>query len=143
MALGVAVHQVNTQTAALEASADKLRQPHQISTQPQAQAALQREEIAAAQVAMAELALPWEPLFKALEQTRNPRVKLVGMEPDPKRGKLRITAEANETQDMLDYVLTLSQQPVLRDVFLLHHERAEGDNDGIRFAVEAVWDMKS
>lgn len=141
--LGAAIHKLNALTSVLEADASHLRHPQSAGVQPRMEAALQREEIAAAQVAMAELALPWEPLFKILEQTRSPRVKLLGMEPDPKRGKLRITAEANEAQDMLDYVLTLGRQPMLQDVFLLHHERGEGDAAGIRFAVEAVWDMKS
>ena len=140
--LGVALHQVNTKTDALEADASRLRHAPQTRMQPKAESALQRAEIAAAQVAMKELMLPWEPLFQALESARAPQVKLLALEPDPRKRKVLISAAAPETQDILNYVLALGRQPMLKDVFLLRQERDE-EGGGFLFSIQAVWDAKS
>lgn len=142
VALGVALHQVNTTTEALEADASRLRHPPQAKMQPKVESALQRAEIAAAQAAMKELMLPWEPLFQALESARSPQVKLLALEPDPRKRKLLISAAASEMQDILDYVLALGRQPMLKDVFLLRQERDE-EGGGLLFSIQAVWDVRS
>ncbi|WP_131800995.1 hypothetical protein [Methylobacillus sp. MM3] len=138
--LGMALHDIDAKTAMLEADASRLRHPRQETRQSEAEAALQRTEIAAVQTAMAELALPWEQLFRALESTRTPRVKLLAMEPNPRQRKLRISAAASDTQDILDYIQALDRQSMLEDVFLLRQER---DDDGnFIFSVDAVWNVK-
>lgn len=139
--LGVALHQVNTKMEAIEADAIRLRHPPQARMQPKTESALQRAEIVATQVAMKELMLPWEPLFQALESARAPQVKLLALEPDPRKHKLLISAAAPETQDILDYVLALGRQPMLKDVFLLRQEREE--DGSFLFSIQAVWDAKS
>ena len=139
--MSMAMHDVNTKAAMLEADASRLRHPRQEIRQSEAEAALQRTEMATVQKTMTELALPWEPLFQALESTHTPHVKLLAMEPNPRQLKLRISAAASETQDILDYIQALDRQPMLKDVFLLRQER---DDDGnFIFSVDAVWNVKS
>jgi len=98
-----------------------------------------RDEILAVKGVMAELALPWQPLFKTLESLSTPDIKLLAVEPNPKQHKVRITAESSDIGLMLDYVQKLARQPVLKDVFLLTHEHTEGGAMPIRFVVEAAW----
>lgn len=134
----LAIQKINVQVETLEADASRFQHPEQ-SSRHQPGTALPKEEISAVQAAMAELALPWEALFTALEQTRTPRVKLLSIEPNAKQHKLRITAQAPEMQDMLGYVQLLEQQPMLKDVLLRQHERDDG---GISFVIDAVWELK-
>lgn len=141
LGLAGAIRQVSVQASALENDALRLQHPQPAgSARAGTEPAAQQEEIVAVQAAMAELALPWESLFKALEQTRNPRVRLVEMTPDPKQHKLRISAEAAASGDMLDYVKVLGRQPMLKDVLLLAHTREE---EKVRFDVEAVWEAQA
>jgi hypothetical protein len=139
--LGVAIHDVDTKMAMVDADAGRLHHPRQETRQSEAEAALQRTEMATVQKAMAELALPWELLFRALESTRTPQVRLLAIEPNPRQRKLRISATASDTQDILDYLQALDRQPMLKDVFLLRQER--GDDGNFIFSVDAVWNVKS
>ncbi len=143
-ALMLAAQQIDARISVLETDADHLQHPYTSSglkTQAKGSSA-KNEEIKAVQAGMAELSLPWEPLFKALENSNTQKVKLLAMEPDARQHRLRVTAEAAEPQDMLDYVQTLSQQPMLKDVFLLSNERdSGGEKPSIRFVVTAEWVM--
>jgi hypothetical protein len=139
-ALLAVLQQVDARTTALESDATRMRLPR-MAAAPLSGAgqALQREEIVAAQAAMGELALPWEPLFRALESVKSPGVKLLALEPDPRRRRLRITAEAASVEEMLNYVEALNQAPLLQDVFLQRQERDEAGR--LKFSVEAIWLM--
>ncbi len=83
--------------------------------------------------------MPWEALFQTLERSDRPEVKLLTLEPDIKRRKIRLTAETQDADEMLGYIETLSKQPTLRDVFVTSHERTRDDAVNIRFVVEANW----
>lgn len=134
----LALQQTDAQVETLEADASRFQHPGQ-SRSSTSTAAVPREEMGAVQAAMAELALPWEALFTALEQTRTPRVKLLSIEPNAKQHKLHLTAQAAEAQDMLDYVRLLEQQPMLKNVLLRQHER---DEAGVSFTIDAAWELK-
>jgi hypothetical protein len=145
--LVMAVYYVNGRMVLLQAEADGLRQPRQaLRSAPagkpgESPGMLHKEEMAAAQTAMAELALPWEPLFAALESIDAPSVKLLAVEPDARKGKLRITAEAAGTPEIIAYVQALDTQPMLQDVFLSRQERQEAGP--YVFNIEAVWTVRS
>lgn len=135
-----AISQVSARTEALESDADRLRHPLQRPAITEDERKHEQAEIASAQSAMVELSLPWEPLFQAVEGMRMPKVRLLAMEPDPRQRKVRITAEAPSSAQMLAYVQALSRQPMLKDVFLLRQER---NDDGRQvFSVEAIWEMQ-
>ena len=134
--------QLDRRQSLLEEGMLRLRQPQASQTirLDGKENAAKREEIAAVQAVLTELALPWQPLFTALEKRNLPEVKLLAVEPHPKRRKLRITAEAQDVGYMLDYVDGLHGAPILGDVFLLSHEyKTDGGPMPIRFVVEAAW----
>jgi len=137
----MALQDINDKTRQLDTDMQQLQQPRQ-STRLRLDAKEnvgKRDEILAVKGVMAELALPWQPLFKTLESLSTPDIKLLAVEPNPKQHKVRITAESSDIGHMLEYVQKLAQQPVLKDVFLLTHEHTEGGAMPIRFVVEAAW----
>lgn len=138
--LVIAVYYVNTRMVLLQTDASQLRQPRNTAANP-TDIAMRKEEMLAVQAAMAELALPWDSLFAALEGIEAPGVKLLAVEPDSRQGKLRITAEAAETGEIVEYVQALDTQPMLQEVFLLRQERKEAGP--YVFNIEAVWQAKS
>lgn len=104
------------------------------------------EEATSAEI-MQQLALPWEPLFSALENINTlniagAHVRLLAVEPNPGRHQLRLTAEATSTDAMLDYVKELSEQGMLKQVLLETHEQThDGRVMPISFEIEAIWQM--
>lgn len=55
-------------------------------------------------------------------------------------GSLKITAEAETSRDMLNYLAFLGQQPLFRSVYLVKHELAPaGQPRPYRFQLEAQW----
>ncbi|CAN7572707.1 hypothetical protein LJR289_004094 [Pseudoduganella sp. LjRoot289] len=55
-------------------------------------------------------------------------------------GSLKIAAEAETAQDMLNYLAFLNQQQMFRSVYLVKHEMAGGDaGHPYRFQLEAQW----
>lgn len=55
-------------------------------------------------------------------------------------GSLKIAAEAETAQDMLNYLAFLNQQPMFRSVYLVKHEMAGADaGHPYRFQLEAQW----
>ena len=142
VALFLFLQQLDRRQSLLEEDMLRLRQPQASQTMhlDGKENAGKREEIAAVQTVLAELALPWQPLFTALEKRNLPEVKLLAVEPHPTRHKLRMTAEAQDVGYMLDYVDSLHGAPILGDVFLLSHEyKTDGGPMPIRFVVEAAW----
>ncbi|MEZ0231598.1 MAG: hypothetical protein ACAH12_02060 [Methylophilaceae bacterium] len=140
IALFITAQHFNQRRASLEQDIDQLRQPLVSNvSRNDAGDGIKHDEFAAVKAVMAELALPWQTLFKTLESINIPDVKLVSVEPNARQHKLRMTAEATNTQTMLEYVETLEKQAIFADVFLMTHERTEGGAMPIRFVVEATW----
>ncbi|HWU35247.1 MAG TPA: hypothetical protein VN023_08445 [Methylovorus sp.] len=142
VATGMAWQQQSEQQQKLEQDMQQWQQPRRstsaLSLSGKENAA-KRDEIAAVKTVMAELALPWRPLFKTLEGLNTPEVKLLAIEPNARQRKIRITAEAMDVEGMLAYVQKLAAQAILRDVFLLTHEHSEGKPMPVHFVVEAAW----
>ncbi|MCB4812276.1 hypothetical protein LG204_13220 [Methylovorus menthalis] len=138
----IALQQLSERQQKLEQDMQQLQQPHTARSTLNLSGkenAAKRDEIAAVKTVMAELALPWQPLFKTLESLNTSEVKLLAIEPNARQRKLRITGEAKDINVMLAYVQKLAIQPVLQDVFLLTHEQSEGSAMSVHFVVEAAW----
>ncbi len=139
--LTVAMQQLNQQALSLNNQMGDLKHPritsreltlNQLAQSPQKTPKLQE--------AIAEINFLWELLFSAIESLQNKKVKLLTLEPLPKQARIRISAEAANTQDMLDYVAQLSQLTVLKDVSLISHEQENNaENPHITFKVNAIW----
>lgn len=99
-----------------------------------------QNETGAINAAITEITLPWPPLFKALEATNNEAVKLLALEPSPKKANLRITAVALDIDSMMRYMGDLNHQRILKNVTLLSQESAEVNGRiVVRFLIEAGW----
>ncbi|MGZ8252166.1 MAG: hypothetical protein ACXW1P_07005 [Methylophilaceae bacterium] len=139
------LRQLGMEKRALESEVASLQHPQVIprpKALPASEQAGKREEFAAASKVMQELAMPWEPLFTALENIRLPQISLVAVEPNPSQHKLRLTLESENKEAMLEYVRILGQLPMLKEAVLQTHEQS---NDGrampISFVVEAIWQL--
>jgi hypothetical protein len=140
------LHEVTGRTDAVASDITRLQQRGKPDTATGSGAAPDTRsavEIAAVKAALAELAMPWEVLFKSLEGLKLPGVSVVSIEPDAKQRKVRITAKAVDTTAMLAYVEALEALLMLSDVFLLGHENdPDGEGLPISFDVEATWEIQ-
>ena len=97
-------------------------------------------QAAAVNGAILQLNLPWRELKDAVAAATPATVALLALEPDPKKHLLKLTAEAETSNDMIAYIQELKAQEFFSDVLLTRHEiNAEGANQPIRFQVEAQW----
>ena len=94
------------------------------------------EEIAAARETVQRLSLPWVDLLTALESAASAQVALRAIEPDPKTGTVRITADSLDYPAALAYVRSLSAAATLSHVQLVRHEQK---GNAVEFSVSAVW----
>ncbi|MFM9836309.1 MAG: PilN domain-containing protein [Methylophilaceae bacterium] len=87
-----------------------------------------------------KLNLPWDNLFVILEKAKGENIALLGVEPNAKDAKVKLTGEAKDFKAMFDYVRALREQPVLSNVYLLDHKIDDQNPDKpIRFTLEAAW----
>ncbi|KAF1016126.1 MAG: hypothetical protein GAK31_01610 [Stenotrophomonas maltophilia] len=87
-----------------------------------------------------QLNRPWGTLHQVLDDTASDRVALLAVAPDAEHHVLYISAEARDSDSMLDYLRQLQRQRVLGQVLLTHHEVVEQDPQRpLRFALEARW----
>ncbi|MDB5804533.1 MAG: hypothetical protein JWN73_1855 [Betaproteobacteria bacterium] len=107
---------------------------------PVAPVVIAEDRVTAINGAIAELNLPWQALFSSLERIKPNNIALLGLEPNGPKHLLRISAEAKQADDMLDFVRLLRQQPPFVDALLVKHEiNTQDSNRPLRFSVEAVW----
>ncbi len=72
----------------------------------------------------AEMAFPWNSVFKAVELADDPDVDLQGFEPDKQAATIRLRGEAKDMPSLLRYIDNLSGQPISGFVHLVRHEPA-------------------
>jgi Tfp pilus assembly protein PilN len=95
---------------------------------------------AAVNLAVARLNLPWDDLLDAIEAATPAQIALMSITPEPGRALIRIEAECEGSKQMLDYLGSLSQQPLLGRVTLTRHELVKDGMDSVfRFQVEVQW----
>ncbi len=120
--------------ASLQAAAVPRRAP------PSAESRRQAAEVA---VVDRELGVPWTRLLSALETASHDsegKVALLGVEPDPAKRTVRITAEVRALDDALDYLERLQACGVLRYPMLESHEVRKDDPDhALRIRIAAEW----
>lgn len=97
-------------------------------------------ELNAAQSSMEKLALPWNVLFAAMESAASDKVKLISLEPDAEKRRMRIVAETEDVYGMLEYVRRLSAQPGLSNITLSNQQVEEDQQKSVvRFTVDGSW----
>ena len=99
-----------------------------------------RDEVVTVNAAISEIVMPWTSLFKTLEATDSPDIKLMSIEPNTKKQALRINAVAMDVDSMMRYIDGLSQQKMLKNVVLVTQENADiNGQPALHFVVEALW----
>lgn len=123
----------------IEAELGRLSAPRR-GAEPARDARKQGEAVARSNEVAHELSRRWDRVFLALESAKAPDVALLAIEPDPRKGVLRVTAEAKGKNAMLDYVGRLQAAQSLQRVMLESHEvLAQVPEKPVRFVVTASW----
>lgn len=123
----------------IEAELGKLSAPRR-GAEPARDARKQGEAVARSNEVAHELSRRWDRVFLALESAKAPDVALLAIEPDPRKGVLRVTAEAKGKNAMLDYVDRLQAAQSLQRVMLESHEvLSQVPEKPVRFVVTASW----
>ena len=134
---------ISSETQRLEADVEQLshpKKPRSSFRENSKEATKTRDEIAAVNMAISEIVLPWTSIFKTLEATDRPDVKLMSVEPDIKKQTLRINAVAMDVDSMMRYIDDLTRQKMLKNVTLLTQQNADiNGQPAIHFVLEALW----
>ncbi|APA66795.1 hypothetical protein [Janthinobacterium sp. 1_2014MBL_MicDiv] len=134
------------ETRRLEAQLAQLQPARAV--RPPLSASQQRErdiELKLVATAVRQLNLPVTRLIKTVQPPRDVRIALLGLDLNAQQGQdgasaLKIAAEAETPQDMLNYLAFLNQQPMFSSVYLLKHEmNANAPEHPYRFQLEAQW----
>lgn len=108
-------------------------------------------QVKAVAEAVRQLNLPVTRLIKAIVAPADVRVALLALDLNGQppqdagdtavpSGALKIAAEAETAQDMINYLAFLNQQPTFRSVYLVKHEMAAGAGERpYHFQLEAQW----
>lgn len=97
-------------------------------------------EIKRANEVIAQLTLPWDQLFAAVEEAAGKDVALLSIQPDRRKGVVAIGGEAKDIAAMLDYMRSLGEQQPLQQVALQSHQIQQQDPQRpVRFNLSAKW----
>ena len=96
--------------------------------------------LAQARAVVEPLAVPWEPLFAALESVPTRGVQLQELVPDAAARTLRLAGEAPSLPVVLAYMDRLAAQPLLGQVHLVSSQPLEREGAAVLgFALLATW----
>ena len=144
--LGIYYRSLALRTARLEmliARIEHKLQPEHAAPLTTAEAQQLGAEINHANDVLLQLNLPWDKLFKAVESSTSDGIALLGIEPDSKKGQVKISGEAKNFTALLGYIRTLQASDALADVYLLNHQIQEQDPEKpIHFTLDASWTAK-
>ncbi len=102
-----------------------------------------RIEVKNANEVLLQLSLPWDRLFQTVESANSDNIALLGIDPDSKRGQIKVSGEAKDFDALLGYIRTLQASNFFTGVYLQHHQVQELDPDKpIRFTLDASWTDK-
>lgn len=97
-------------------------------------------EMKAADDVLRQLGQPWGGLFSAVAEAAVDQVALLGIDPDPEKGEVRLTGEARRYEDVLEYSRRLEGTAPLDGVHLQSHQvQAQDRERPVRFTLDARW----
>jgi hypothetical protein len=106
----------------------------------QAPVSIQPEQLKQLQETVNTLAIPWNALFEAIEQSDQKDIALLSLEPNSQKQQVVIIGEAKNLQVALAYIAQLENQPALSQVFLQKHSIDEANaSKPVSFTVLAKW----
>lgn len=92
-----------------------------------AQTNLSKENVKALNGVIKQLNVPWQDIFRELEKTIPPHIALLSIEPDAQRGLIRLQAEAESIDSLLQYASTLQNHRIFGHLNYSKHETNEQD----------------
>jgi predicted nucleic acid-binding protein len=109
----------------------------------QAPVSIQPEQLKQLQETVNALAIPWNALFEAIEQSDQKDIALLSLAPNSQKQQIAITGEAKNLQVALAYIAHLESQPALSQVFLQKHSIDETNvSKPVSFTVFAKWEIQ-
>lgn len=106
-----------------------------------------RADIKESQAVLAQLTIPWDPLFSAVEQVggrHSDRIALMAIHPDVGEGRVVIEGRSADFDVLLDFVTQLTEFDIIRHAYLSRHLREEKDHaKPVRFSIVAEWNVRS
>jgi Tfp pilus assembly protein PilN len=102
------------------------------------------EEVRWANQAAAQLTIPWDDLFSAVESATDKQIALLSLQPSFSKAELRIAGEADDFGALRRYLDRLDASEVLEGVQLVSHEVVNrGAATPIRFELTAKWKVRA
>jgi Tfp pilus assembly protein PilN len=99
-----------------------------------------RARIVLANQVVRKKTVPWDGLFRDIENASDSRIGLLAVQPDAASGLVRISGEARDAAALTDYITRLEAQPSLRNVHLAGHEiKVNQGRPVVRFDLNATW----
>jgi Fimbrial assembly protein (PilN) len=99
-----------------------------------------RRELDAARRVLQELTLPWEAMFRAIEEADGKGIALLSIEPDAAKRSVRIGGEARNYPAILAFMQRLEASHTLSGVHLLNHQLREQEaGRPVYFIVATSW----
>jgi len=91
-------------------------------------------------LAVKEIVIPWDSVFRAVEEAGTATIRLESMEPDGNTGVIRIVAQAPSYDDALTYVDRLSNRSIFQEVVLASHQLSDSrPGSPTQFVVTGKW----
>jgi Tfp pilus assembly protein PilN len=99
-----------------------------------------RKETAQANNVLNQINLPWETLFDSIESAATEQIALLSLQPNVANQTLRISGEARNMSELLDFVEALERELVFENVHLLNYKiKQDNPHRPIIFLLTATW----
>jgi hypothetical protein len=99
-----------------------------------------RKEIIQANAILDQINLPWEALFDSIEQAATEEIALLSLQPTVPNRTLRISGEAKNMSELLDFVEALERELTFENVHLLNYKiKQDNPHRPIVFLLTAAW----
>ena len=99
-----------------------------------------RARIVLANQVVRKKTVPWDGLFRDIENASDGKIGLLAVQPDAATGRVRISGEARDAAALTAYIGRLEAQPSLQNVYLAEHEvKPDHGRAVVRFNLSATW----
>ncbi|MBL0010219.1 MAG: PilN domain-containing protein [Nitrosomonas sp.] len=99
-----------------------------------------RKEIIQANATLDQINLPWEALFDSIERAATEEIALLSLQPTVSNRTLRISGEAKNMSELLDFVEALERELTFENVHLLNYKiKQDNPHRPIVFLLTAAW----
>ena len=97
-------------------------------------------QVEAANEVIGRLSLPWNELFRSIEDSATDTVALLSVQPQPQQHLVTLNGEAKSYADVLEYMQRLDSSGAFTHTRLLSHKvKREDPRHPVAFAIAANW----